>query len=103
MEDYGYKVNLLGKASTSMSESQRQHTCYIYKRNDDDKSCNAGVPKCNKFFSKGLDICKEEGALQKHVDETINRYYEEAASKKRKRSEVDYKEQRRGLICIDWM
>ncbi len=91
MEEFGYKVNLLGQVPTSMCISGQQHTCYIYKRNDDAKSYSADARKCDPFFSEGLDICKEKGALQKHVEETINRY-QNTPSPQRKRNHINYKE-----------
>ena len=84
MSEYGYNVTLLNKVSTSMRGSGRKHTCYIYKRNDVEKHCKAGEPKCDELFRRGLEISADPDALTKYFKEEKAKSLETSQRERRK-------------------
>jgi hypothetical protein len=91
MQEYGYDVKLLAKVRTSMRGSQQGHTCYIYKRNDVKEHCEAGEPKCDELFRRGLEICNDPDpdALKIYLKNENNKRFE---TSQRERKKINYKE-----------
>ena len=88
MVEYGYNVTLLNKVQTAMKGSGARHTCYIYKRNDVKEHCEAGEPKCDELFRRGLEICNDPDALKTYLKNENNKRLE---TSQRERKKINYK------------
>ena len=88
MVEYGYNVTLLNKVQTAMKGSGARNTCYIYKRNDVKEHCEAGEPKCDELFRRGLEICNDPDALKTYLKNENNKRFE---TSQRERKKINYK------------
>jgi hypothetical protein len=89
---YGYNITLLDKVQTVMKGGHAKHTCYSYKCNDVKEHCNAGEPKCDELFRRGLEICNsaDPDALQTYLEEEKAKVFETSLSERGKKLITKY-------------